>query len=107
MAKSSHSRSLCGLSLLCFEFLKDSNCFLDGTVFHQLVTSMTDASNAQARATFSYASFLKQKRRKSLVSHFLPQTHESVKLALLAIPSSSLFSDDIIKESLAQVKEDS
>ena len=28
-----------------FEFLKDSNCIPEGPVFHQLVTSMTDAIN--------------------------------------------------------------
>ena len=39
------------------------------------------------------------------MSHLLASTHASVKLALLSTPSS--FSEDIIKESLTQVKEDS
>ena len=69
---------------------------------------MTDAVNAQARAALSSVSFLKQKCREALVSHLPFQTHESVKLALLATPLPSLlFSDDIINEPLTQVKEDS
>ena len=90
-----------------FEFLKESNCVPDDQVFHQLVTSMTEAINSQAWASLSSASFLKQKRREALVSHLPSQIHKSVKLALLSTPSSSsLFSEDIIKESLTQVKED-
>ena len=69
---------------------------------------MTDAINSHARASFPSASFLKQKRRVALVSHLPSQTHKSVKLALLlTLSSSSLFSGEIIKESLTQVKEDS
>ena len=90
-----------------FEFLKDSNCVSEDPVFHQLVTSMTDAINGQARAAFS-SSFLKQKHREDLVSHLHASTHDSDKLALLAARSlSSLFSDEVIKASLTQVKEDS
>ena len=86
-----------------FEFLKDSNCVPDDPIF----SPATDAINAQARAAFSSASCVKQKCREALVSHLSPQTLESINLALLATPSSSsLFSNDIIKESLTQVKED-
>ena len=54
------------------------------------------------------AAFLKQKRREARVSHLPPYTHDSVKLSLLSSPSSSfLFSEDLIKESLTQVKENS
>ena len=56
----SQSFSLWALAAIS-EFLKDSNCVPDDPVFHQLVTSMTDAINAQARASFFSASFLKQK----------------------------------------------
>ena len=42
------------------------------------------------------------------MSHLPPSVHAPVKHALLSIPStSSLFAEDVIKESLAQVKEDS
>ena len=88
--------------------MKDSNCVPDDQVFHQLVTSMTHTINAQARVSFSSAAFLEQKRGETLVSHLPSQTQESLKLAFLSTPSSSsLFSKDIIKESLTQVKEDS
>ena len=70
-------------------------------VFHQLVVSMTEVINAQARAAFFSASFLKQKCHEASVSHLPASTHESVKLALLATPSSSsLFSDEVINASL-------
>ena len=69
---------------------------------------MTDAINAQVRTAFSSASFLKQKRHETLVSHLPASTHDSVKVALLATPSSSsLFSDEVIKASFTHVKEDS
>ena len=43
--------------------------FLNSPVFHQLVSSMTTAIDAQARASFSAATFLKQIRRETLISH--------------------------------------
>ena len=44
----------------------------------------------------------------SHVSHLPPSAHASVKHALLSTPSmSSLFAEDVIKESLTQVKEGS
>ena len=92
-----------------FEFLKDSQYFLEDLVFHQLVISMmTDAINAQAHLPFFSASFLKQKQHEALVSDLLSLTHESVKLALLSTLSAyTPFSDEEIKSSLTQVKEDS
>ena len=52
--------------------------------------------------------FLKQKRCEAFISHLPASAHESVKLGLLATLSlSSLFSDEVIKDSLTQVKEDS
>ena len=63
---------------------------------------MTMASNAEALALFSAATFLKQIRPETLVSHLPSSTH-----ALLSSPStSSLFSEDVMKASLTQVKED-
>ena len=64
--------------------------------------------NSQAKALFASASFLKQKHRETLVSHLLTVTHAFVKHALLTSPSSSSpFSEDVIRESLTEVKEDS
>ena len=101
----SQSFSLWALAVI-FGFLKDSNCVPDGAVFHQLVSSMMSI-NSQARASFSAAAFLKQKCQQTLMSHLPPSAHASVKQALLSTPStSSLFAEDVIKESLTQVKED-
>ena len=62
----SQSFSLWALAAV-FEFLKDSNRIPEDSVFHQHVTNMTVAINAQARAAFFSASFLQQKRRETLV----------------------------------------
>ena len=102
----SQSFSLWALASV-FKFLRESDCAPDSLVFHQLVSSMTLAINAQARASFSVATFLKQICRETLVSHLPSSTHAVVKHALLSSPISSLFSEDIVKASLTQVKENS
>ena len=58
-----------------FEFLKESDCVPGDAVFHQLVSSITTSINSQARASFSAAALLKQKRRENLVSHLPPSAH--------------------------------
>ena len=63
---------------------------------------------SQAKVSFSAASFLKQKQQETLVSRLPSVTHASVKHTLLMSPSSSsLFAEDVIRDSLTQVKEDS
>ena len=91
-----------------FEFLRESDCVPDSPVFHQLISSMTKAINAQASASFSAAAFLKQIHWETLVSHLPLTMYASVKHALLSsLSTSSLFSEDVVKASLTQVKEDS
>ena len=91
-----------------FEFLKESNCVPDSPVLHQLVSSMMTSISSQVKVSFSAAAFLKQKCREAMVSHLPASAHDSVKLAFLSSPSlSSLSLEDVIKESLTQVKEDS
>ena len=107
VARSSHSHSLCGLSLPCLSYWRTPTVFRMIPFLTSLLRAITEAINDQARAVFSSASFRKQKRQEALLSHLPPHTHEYVKLALLATPSSSLFFDDIIKKSLTQMKEDS
>ena len=80
----------------------------DDDIFSQLVSSMTTIINSQARASFSAATFLQQKRRETLVSLLPRATHASVNHALLSTPSSSsLFTEDVIRDSLTQLKDDS
>ena len=69
---------------------------------------MTTALTSQAKASLSVAAFLQQVRKKSYVSHLPGFTHPSVKHALLSTPSTStLFSEEVIRALLTQVKDDS
>ena len=91
-----------------FEFLKDSNCVSEDSVFRQLIASMTRALITEANTTFSLQEFLQQTRHESYVSHLPGSTHPSVKHALLSTPSSlALLSKDVILALLTQVKDDS
>ena len=91
-----------------FEFLKDLNCVPEDSAFRQFITSMTTTLISQAKASFSVAAFLQQVRKESYVSHLLGSTHPSVKHAPLSTPSmSTLFSEDVIRASLTQAKDDS
>ena len=91
-----------------FAFLKDSGCEPECDIFHRLVTSLTVLLNSQAKAAFSATSFMKQKCRETLVLHLLVVTHASVKHALVTTPSSdTLFAEEVIRDSLTQVREDS
>ena len=77
-------------------------------ILHQLISSLQVSLSSQAKTSFASVSFLKQKQWETLVSHLPTVTHASVKHTLLMSPSSSsLFSEDVIRESLTQVKEDS
>ena len=103
----SQSFSLWALASV-FEFRRELDCVPDSPVFHQLFSSMTPAINVQARASFFTATFLKQIHQETLVSHLPSTMHASVKHALFSSPStSSLFSEDVVKASLTQVKEGS
>ena len=91
-----------------FEFLKDSNCISEDSLFRQLVSCMMRALTTQAKTTFSLQEFLQQTRRESYVSHLPGSTYPLVKHALLSTPSTkSLFSEDVILALLTQVKNDS
>ena len=91
-----------------FAFLREEGMVPEDESFHRLVSGLSVVLNSQAKASLSAASFLKQKRRETYVSHLPSSTHESVRQALLSSPSdTSLFSDDVITKSLSQVKDDS
>ena len=92
-----------------FEFLRDSNCVPEDPMFGHLVSSMTMAINAQAKASFSAVAFLQHKHCETYVSHLPVSTHSSVKHALLSTltSSSELFHEEVIRSSLTQVKDDS
>ena len=103
----SQSFSLWSIATM-FEFLKDSNCVPEDSVFRQLIASMTTALTSQAKTSFLVTTFLQQVFKESYVSHLPGSTHDSVKHALLLTPSTSaLFSEEVIRASLTQVKDDS
>ena len=90
-----------------FASLKDSGAIPQDDSFGNLVNSLTLSLQSQAKALFSAACFLQQKRRETFVSHLPASTHVSVKHALLTTPPSpSLFADSVIQELFTQVKED-
>ena len=91
---------------MCFSYRKTPyfsfSLFTGGWVRLGLSLSL----QSQAKASFSVAYFLQQKRRETFVSHLPASTHASVKHLLLVTPSLSLFADSVIKESFTQAKED-
>ena len=77
-------------------------------MFNKVVSSLSVALMAQAKASYAASAFLKQIRRKTYVAHLSTHTHDSVKHALLSTPSEdSLFSEEVIQCSLGQVRDDS
>ena len=103
----SQSFSLWSIAIM-FEFLKDSNCVPEDSVFRQLIASMTTALTSQAKASFLVAVFLQQVCKESYMSHLPGSTHPSVKHALLStLSTSTLLSEEVIRASLTRVKDDS
>ena len=78
-----------------FAFLRDAGLSSDEG-FNKVVSSLSVALTAQAKASYAAPSFLKQVRRETYVAHLPPHTHDFVKHALLSTPSEdSLFSEVI------------
>ena len=103
----SQSYSLWAISSV-FTSLKDSGAVPKDETFHHLVSSLKLSLQSLAMASILAACFLQQKHQETLVSHLPSSTQASVKHALLLTPSSSsLFAEEVIKDSLTQVKEDS
>ena len=101
----SQSFSLWAIAAI-FASLKYSDAIPQDDSFGNMVNSLTLSLQSQAKVSFCVACFLQQKPRETFVSHLPASTHASVKHALLATPSPSLFADLVIKESFTQVKED-
>ena len=79
-----------------FEFLLKVNCVPDDPLFAHLVASMTMAINAQVKASFLVAAFLKHKCRETYVSHLPVSTHSLVKHTLLSTLSfTELFDKEV------------
>ena len=86
-----------------FAFLRDASLLPSDEGFNKVVSSLSVALTAQAKAS----TFLQQIRRET-VAHLPEHTRGSVKHALLSTPSEgSLFSEEVIQCSLGQVRDDS
>ena len=91
-----------------FAFLRDAGLSPSDEGFNKVVSSLSVALTAQAKASYAAAAFLKQVRRETCVAHLPAHTHDSVKHALLSTPSEeSLFSEEVIQRLLRQVRDDS
>ena len=89
-----------------FAFLRDSGLSSSDEAFNKVVSSLSMALTAQAKALHAVSAFLKQIRRETYVAHLPTHTHDSVKHALLSTPSEdSLFSEEVIQCSLGQVRD--
>ena len=86
-----------------FTFLRDTSLFPSDDGFNKVVSSLSVALTAQAKALYAASVFLKQVRRETYVAHLPAHTHDSVKRALLSTPSEeSLFSEEVIQRSLGK-----
>ena len=91
-----------------FAFLRDAGLSPSDEGFNKVVSSLSVALTAQAKASYAAAAFLKQVCRETYVAHLPAHTHDSVKHALLSTPwEESLFSEEVIQCSLGQVRDDS
>ena len=77
-----------------FAFLRDAGLSPSDEGFNKVVSSLSVALTAQAKASYAAATFLKQVHRETYVAHLPAHTHDSIKHALLSTPSEeSLFSE--------------
>ena len=91
-----------------FAFLRDAGLSPSDEGFNKVVSSLSVALTAQAKASYAAAAFIKQVRRETCVAHMPAHTHDSVKHALLLTPwEESLFFEEVILRSLGQVRDDS
>ena len=91
-----------------FAFLRDAGLSPSDEGFNKVVSSLSVALTAQAKASYAASAFLQQIRRETYVAHLPEHTHDAVKHALLSTPSEeSLFSEEVIQRSLGQVRDDS
>ena len=91
-----------------FAFLCDAGLSPSDEGFNKVVSSLSVALTAQAKASYAASAFLQQIRRETYVAHLPAHTPDSVKHALLSTPSEeSLFSEEVIQRSLGQVRDDS
>ena len=69
-----------------FAFLPDSGLSPSDEAFNKVVSSLSVALTAQAKASYAASAFLKQIGHETYVAHLPAHTHDSVKHALCQLP---------------------
>ena len=91
-----------------FAFLRDAGLSPSDDGFNKVVSSLSVALTAQAKASYAASTFLKQVLRETYIAHLPAHTYDSVKHALLSTPSEeSLFSEEVIQRPLGKFRDDS
>ena len=81
----------------------------DPTLFNAALSSVSSSLSLQARSFFAGASFVRSKRRESLLMHTSIPVPEAQRRSLTVAPGSTtgLFNEDILSEVVAQVQRSS
>ena len=103
------SSSLWLMSGILTMLKRDSFQPSDPTVFNAALLSVSASLSQQARTALAGSSFLRAKRRESLLSHTTIPVLEAQRRPLIVTPGSSvgLFNEDILTEVVAQVQRSS
>ena len=80
---------------------------LDPTLFNTAISTVSAALSSQARSATAVSSFLRSKRRESLLAHTTVLVSQVQKHDLMVTPGSSkgLFDQDLLERVASQVKE--
>ena len=102
------SFSLWMISGLLSQLKRDGFNPSDPTVFNTAISSVSAALSSQARSAAAVSTFMRSKRRESLLEHATVPVSQVQKRELTVAPGSSdgLFDQDLLEKVASQVKED-
>ena len=96
------------MSGLLSQLKRDSFNSSDPTLFNTAISSVSAALSSQARSAVAVSSFIRSKRRESLLAHATVPVSQVQKCELMVSPGSSagLFDQGLLVRVASQVKED-
>ena len=102
------SFSLWMMSGLLSQLKRDGFNHSDPTLFNTAISSVSAALSSQARSAAAVSTFIRSKRRESLLSHATVPISHVQKRELMVAPGSSngLFDQGLLEKVASQVKED-
>ena len=102
------SFSLWMMSGLLSQLKRDGFNPSDPTLFNTTISSVSAALSSQTRSATSVSTFMRSKRRESLLAHATVPVSQVQKRKLTVAPGSSdgLFDQDLLEKVASQVKED-